>query len=66
MHVFKKFHYNGEGAMPLPRPHCHHFFEKLNFISKILHFTTQIVVYQEGTEINTEVNERVLKIIDTH
>jgi len=52
--------------MPLPRPHCHHFFEKLNFISKILHFTMQIVVYQESTEINTEVNERVLKIIDTH
>ena len=46
---------------PLPS-----FFEKLNFISKILHFTMQVVVYQEGTKINTEVNERVLKIIDTH
>jgi len=41
-------------------------FSKLNFISKILNFTMQINAYQEGTEINTEMNERPLKNIGTH
>jgi len=41
-------------------------FSKLNFISKILNFTMQINAYQEGTKINTEMNERPLKNIGTH
>jgi len=47
----------GEGTLPLLKTTPHHF-SKLNFISKILNFTVQINAYQEGTKINTEVNER--------
>ena len=47
----------GEGTLPPPQNHSHHF-SKLNFILKILNFTVQINAYQEGTKINTEVNER--------
>jgi len=43
-----KFHYTAPTS---------HYFLKLNFISKILNFTMQINVYQEGTKVNTEVNE---------
>jgi len=42
---------------PLPRPHPRHFL-KLNFISKTWNFTMQVNVYQEGTKMDTEVNER--------
>jgi len=50
---------------PLPRLHPHHF-SKLNFIPKRVHFSIQINAYQEGTKINTDVNERPLKNIGTH
>jgi len=46
-------------------PHPHHF-SNLNFIPRILNFTMQINAYQEGTEINTEVNARPLKNIGMH
>jgi len=62
MHVFLNFIILGS---PLPRPHPNHL-SKLNFTEEILHFTTQINAYQEGTKIDTEVNERPLKNIGTH
>ena len=60
-----KFHKTGEKALPHPKTHLHHF-SKLNFISKTLKFTMQINAYQEGTKINTKVNEQLLKKIGTH
>ena len=56
--IFKSY-YTGPQTPP-------HHFSKLNFISKILNFALQISAYQEGTKINTEVNERSLKNIGTH
>jgi len=52
-------------ALSPPRTPPHHFL-KLNFISKILNFTMKISAYQEGTKINTEMNERPSKNIGTH
>jgi len=49
------FHYIGTGDLHLPQ--THHHFSKLNFIRKKLNFTMQINAYQEGTKINTEMNE---------
>ena len=65
MHVFWNFIKLGMRLCPLPRPYPHHF-SKFNFISKISNFTMQINAYQEGTKINTEVNERPLKNIGMH
>jgi len=53
----------GDTAPPHTLPH--HFL-KLNFTSKILNVKMQINAHQEGTNINSEVNERVLKNIGTH
>jgi len=64
MHVFLNFIILGSGLCPFPDPTPS--FSKLNFISKILNFTMQINAYQEGTKINTEVNERPLRNIGTH
>jgi len=40
-------------------------FFKIKFYSKIYNSTMQIKADEEGTKINTEVNERVLKNIGT-
>jgi len=51
---------------PLLSPHPHNFW-KLNFNSKTFYNANQCVLrYQEGTKINTEVNERALKNIGMH
>jgi len=63
MHVFLNFIIRDRGLCPSPDP-THHF-SKWNFF-KNLNFTIQINVYQEGTKINAEVNDRPLKNIGTH
>jgi len=38
-------------------------FLEINFFFKNINFCKEINAYQEGTEINTEVNERPLRIL---
>ena len=54
--------YWGGGLCPLPRPHPHHN-SKLSFISKMWNLAKQNDAYQEGTKIDAEMNEWVLKNI---
>jgi len=61
MHVFLNFITLWKGLCPSSDP-PHHFREiTLYFLKKTLIFTVEIDAHQEGTKINTEVNERVLK-----
>ena len=62
MHVFLNF-----SILPPPPQSSPHNFWKLNFNSKTFYNANQCVLrYQEGTKINTEVNERALKNIGMH
>jgi len=61
--VFLDFIILGKVQSPLTRPTPSFF--KIKFYSKIYNSTMQIKADEEGTKINTEVNERVLKNIGT-
>jgi len=59
--IFLKFHYTGQGAEPPPPS-----FLKIKFYFKNTDFYNANQCIQEGTKINTEVNQRPLKNIWGH